>query len=78
MIEVKDLIKLSDDREYCVALKTIFEGNKYYFLVDIDDADNIKVCYEKEENNNIKLVQVEDENTLDRLMLLFTETVKNN
>ncbi len=78
MIEVKDLIKLSDDREYCVALKTIFEGNTYYFLVDIDDVKNIKVCCEKIENNSIKLVQIEDENTLDRLMLLFTETVKNN
>lgn len=78
MINVKDVVTLEDNKEYCVASKTVFEGNTYYFLVEIEDTKNIKICRESIENNSLILTEVEDTNSIQKLLFAFNESNKNN
>ena len=78
MINVKDVVTLDDNKEYCVASKTIFEYNTYYFLVDLNDTKNIKICRESIENNSLILTEVEDTNLIQKLFFAFNESNKNN
>ena len=78
MINIKDLVTLDDNKEYCVASKAMLEGKTYYFLVDMNDTRNIKICFESVENNTIILTEVEDNNLIQKLLLSFNETNKNN
>ena len=45
MINIKDVLTLSDSHEYVVCGKTLYDGFTYYFLVDIHNNSNIKFCY---------------------------------
>ena len=46
-IDIKDIITLSDDNEYIVTSKAVYDNKIYYFLVDINDNSNMKFLYEE-------------------------------
>lgn len=77
MINVKDVITLSDDKKYCVTSKTIYEGTTYYLLIDIDDFKNVKICSERIDNGTIKLTQINDIGLQNKIMLLFGKNAIN-
>lgn len=72
-IEIKDVISLNDNSEYVVA-GIASKEKKYYYLVDINNIENIKFC-EETLNNTLKIV--EDENLLQSLIPLFAESGKS-
>ena len=37
MLNIKDIVTLSDDNQYQVISKTEYEGLIYYYIVDIND-----------------------------------------
>ena len=77
MIDIKDLITLSDGNEYCVVSKTVKDNIVYYYLVDVKDNSNIKFCYEDKISNHIDLVEIDDANLIKSLFISFANSIKN-
>lgn len=73
MIEIKDVVTLSDQNEYQVVSKVDFEYRIYYYLVDINEISNVKFLYE----NNDKLTEVEDEELVSKLLPMFYNEIKD-
>ena len=76
-LEKNNLITLDGKNEYLIVSKVIYNNTNYLFLVNIYNNEDIKVCYEKKENNQSIVVEVEDELLLNQLILLFAEDTKD-
>lgn len=72
MIEIKDILTLDDNNDYVVVSKINYENKIYYYLVDNNDNNNLKFCYE--ENN--ELVEITDKDLNTKLLPLFLEASK--
>jgi len=69
-MEIKDIVKLSDDNDYQVISKVNYEGLNYYYLVDMNDMTNSKFLYEDGED----LTEIDDPELMERLIpKLFAE-----
>ena len=72
-INIKDILLLDDNNEYVVVSKIYYNGKDYLYLFDINNNENLKICYfdgdELIENNN------KDLNT--ELLPLFFGKIKN-
>ena len=73
MIEIKDVVTLSDKNEYQVISKVIYEYRIYYYLVDINEISNVKFLYE----NGEKLTEVEDPDLINILLPMFYKEIKD-
>lgn len=73
MIEIKDVVTLSDKNTYQVISKVDYEYRIYYYLVDINEISNVKFLYE----NGDKLTEVEDPELVNTLMPLFYNEIKD-
>lgn len=71
-IEIKDMILLSDKGEYVVAGKINYEDKICYYIIDKDNYENIKFCYQ--EGN--ELVEILDKDLVTKLLPLFCESGK--
>jgi len=74
MIDVKDVLTFADKNDYVVVSKINYENKIYYYLVDINKNDNLKFCYE----DNNELVEIEDKELTTKLLPLFLEASKEN
>ena len=72
MMNIKDIVTLSDKNEYQVISKVSYESEIYYYLVDINEISNIKFLYE----NGEKLTEIEDEKLVNELLPLFYNEIK--
>lgn len=70
-IDEKDTIDLSDGNSYIVAKKISYNNSNYYCIVDINDDENIKFLYEKDN----KLLEVEDGETFDNVLYEMSKDV---
>ena len=68
-IDIKDILKLDDNNEYVVVGKVSFENKNYYYLIDMEDSENLMFCYE----DNGDLVEVKDKELTAKLLPLFLE-----
>lgn len=73
MIEIKDIVTLSDQNEYQVVSIVDYEYRIYYYLVDINEISNVKFLYK----NGDKLTEVEDEELVNKLLPMFYEQIKD-
>lgn len=76
MIDIKDILTLSDGNQYGVVNKTIKNNIIYYYLVDTKNPANIKFCYEEKNNNQIELVEIEDKVLIKSLLLDFVNNIQ--
>lgn len=55
-INIKDILTLDDDNRYVVVSKIYYNGKDYLYLVDVENNENLKICYldgeELVENNS--------------------------
>ena len=72
MIDIKDILTLDDKNDYVVVSKINYENKIYYYLVDINNNDNLKFCYE----DNNELVEIEDKELTTKLLPMFLEVSK--
>lgn len=72
IINVNDLLTLSDAHSYIVSSKIRYENIDYYYLVDKDDYSNVKFCYEDKGD----LVELDDKLFIMKLLPLFLENIK--
>lgn len=70
-IDIKDTLILSDYNEYVVVSKVEYEDKYYYYLVDINNNENLKFCYQ----NGDELVELNDEKLTTRLLPLFFKQI---
>lgn len=77
MIEIKDIVTLSDDNKYGVVSKITKDNTTYYYLVDINDNSNIKFCYEDTSNGILELVEINDVELIKNLIILFNNNIKD-
>lgn len=73
MIEIKDIVTLSDQNEYQVVSIVDYEYRIYYYLVDINEISNAKFLYK----NGDKLTEVEDKELVNKLLPMFYEQIKD-
>lgn len=73
MIEIKDIVTLSDQNEYQVVSIVDYEYRIYYYLVDINEISNAKFLYK----NGDKLTEVEDKELVNKLLAMFYEQIKD-
>ena len=76
-IEIKDIIKLADNQSYVVCSKTEYQGITYFYLIDIENNENIKFVQEKQKDNKTVVIEVEDKDLLQTLLPLFYENAKH-
>ena len=72
IIDIKDVLTLDDKNEYVVVSKINYESKTYYYLVDINNNNNLKFCYE----DNNELVEIEDKELTTKLLPMFLEVSK--
>ena len=77
MIEIKDIVTLSDNNEYGIVSKVTKDNTTYYYLVDINDNSNIKFCYEDTSNGILELVEINDAEFIKNLIILFNNNIKD-
>ena len=68
-IDIKDVITLDDNNEYVVVNKVNYNDKNYYYLIDMEDSENLMFCYE----DNGDLVEVNDKELTAKLLPLFLE-----
>lgn len=76
-IEIKDIITLNDNKNYVVCSKTEYQGANYYYLMDIENNENIKFVQEKQADGKTTMFEVEDKELLQQLLPLFFEAGKH-
>lgn len=74
MIEINDVLTLSNDQEYRVINKAKRKGMTYYLLVNEETPSDIKFCYEKI-GEELLIIEVEDVKLIRELMLRFTKNM---
>lgn len=67
--EIKDTLTLDDNNKYVITSKINYENKTYYYLVDRDNNDNLKFCYEDKGD----LVELNDKELITKLLPLFYE-----
>ena len=72
VINIKDILTLDDNNEYVVISKINYESKNYYYLLDKNNIENIKFCYE----DNEELVEIDDKELVTKLLPLFVEASK--
>jgi len=80
MVNIGDKLHLNDKNVYIVVSKCEYQNKTYLMLADENNFENIKICYEKEENNSV--VEVLDNQIHQQLLPHFAKTseyiLKNN
>lgn len=72
-IDIKDVITLEDNIKYVVSSKINHENVTYYFLIDMNNYSNIKICYE----DIGELVEIEDGVLIQEILPMFYKESKN-
>ena len=72
MIEEKDIITLSDDKDYSVVKILELSDKKIFFLADISDINIQKFMFLKSDD---KLVEIDDENLISELRELVRKDI---
>lgn len=73
-VEVKDVLTLSDQKEYMVMGMINHRGRDYMYIVDIHDSKNIKFCYQ----DNDELVVIKDQELISLLLPLLLKSTQDN
>ena len=74
-MDIADILKLSDGKDYIIVSKTNYEYKIYLCLVNMNDKNDVKFCYL--DNDEIVLIKKEDLSSTLVLKLLksMTDTI---
>ncbi|MDD4548031.1 MAG: hypothetical protein PHI05_04760 [Bacilli bacterium] len=69
-ININDVVTLNDDRKFVVLSETIYNENKYFYLIELTSdgeevVDNIKIVKELITEDGTKLIVVKDTDEID-------------
>jgi len=63
-----------DEKEYFVSLHCNHENLDYYFLINVDDKNDFKYCYQKGD----KLMEILDANEIFKVAQIFSKQIIDN
>lgn len=69
IINITDVLTLSDNNEYVVVSKTNYENIEYFYLIDKNNDANVKFCY----LDNDELVELDDKELTTKLIPFFVK-----
>ncbi len=72
IINIKDTLTLDDNNEYVVISKTNYNDKNHYYLLDQNNPERPKFCFEDEN----ELVEIDDKELIAKLIPLFIEASK--
>ena len=75
-IDTKDTITLNDNNEYVVISKINYQDSIYYYLIDLNNNENVKFCAESKSKEST-LIDIEDQTLIQSLLPMFLETSKD-
>ncbi len=70
-INIRDVLTLSDDNKYAVISKAQYENREYFYLIDINNNENMKFCYIEGD----ELIENNDKELNTKLISLFYNNV---
>lgn len=76
MIKKGQIITLSDDVQYLVLSKVVYQDNNYLYLTSMEDEPAVKVCLEKNNDLDIKILPITDEQLVKELIVLFDKDIQ--
>ena len=74
MLEVGQIVKLNDDKEYIVVNVMNLHNFRYVFLISNFKPVDIVIATEKIEDENIVLEEIKDNDELDYILSQFTSS----
>jgi len=74
IIDIKDILTLSDNNKYIVVSKINYENKNYYYLIDVNSERNVKFCYQDGE----ELVELNNKELTTKLLPLFFQASKES
>lgn len=72
IINIKNILTLDDNNEYVVISKINYNNKNYYYLLNKNNNDIPKFCYE----DNDELVEINDRDLIAKLLPLFVEVAQ--
>lgn len=72
-MEMRDVITLDDNNKYAIISKIDYQEKKYYYLVDINNPENLMFCYEDMGD----LVKTNDAELIKKILPLFLEASRD-
>jgi hypothetical protein len=73
MININDTLTLDDNCEYVVLSKANLNNLEYYYLINLKDKNEVKICY----FNGEDLIESFDKNINTRLLQMFLSNLSN-
>ena len=71
VVEVGEILTLSDNKKYSVVYSTVLNSKNYVYLIDQDDYTNTMFC---EYDNDNGLEEVVEPEIIEQLLIKFKET----
>ena len=66
-------LTLSNNKNYLVMSKVLYNNIDYLYLISFEDTKDIKIC----SLDNNKLLVIDDKELIEKLKILFTKDVKD-
>ena len=70
-IELRDVLTI-EGKEYVVSCKMIHEGEKYIYLVNMEDNTDVRFCLYKDG----RIFETFDQETVDALLIQIAENIQ--
>ena len=70
-IELRDILTI-EDKEYVVASKMVYKGERYIYLVNMVDNADVRFCLEKDG----RIFEVFDQEIVDALIIQIAENLQ--
>ena len=76
-IELKNIITLDGKDRYFVAGKHILDEITYLYIININNYQDVKIVMKKVEDNITKLIDVEDQELIQKLSIKFLKQTRD-
>lgn len=70
-IELRDILTI-EDKEYVVASKMVYKGERYIYLVNMADNSDVRFCLEKEG----RIFEIFDQEVVDALLIQISQNLQ--
>lgn len=70
-IELRDILTI-EDKEYVVASKMVYKGERYIYLVNMADNSDVRFCLEKEG----RIFEIFDQEVVDALLVQIAQNLQ--
>ncbi len=83
IINVNDVITLTDNRQFLVLSDAIYNQTRYFYLIELTDGgeqivDNIKIVKELKDGDGSKLIAVVDYEEIDNVKEILVANLETN